>query len=360
MSLVPPANVATAAAKGLEMRAEFGRGGTMVGVARAKQLKNRQELSPKTVKRMVSFFARHEVDKQGKGFYAGDEGYPSAGRIAWELWGGDAGKTWAEKTARSMERKEEGASAMTDVRVLKGSAVRRIDGKLGTIKSVSLPWVTVEWTSGKEQSFLRSDDSLREDIEVKTLNDGWVALGSLVGVQEESEGDETDDLIDSLRDMASNLVAEVKLKKASAETKAKTASASSKRRAGAKKGAKKAAGKKKAAGGSKKKGYEPSGGGNPYSNRDNRGDKPEDVPAYGGKSNKFFGDGPTEMPQAGKWSCKNTGPYRAKCVSSEGEVKIVNIKKSYKKKYNKAYASAEADGATNSVRGIANRSKKKK
>jgi hypothetical protein len=44
---------------------------------------------------MVSFFARHEVDKQGQGYRPGTEGYPSAGRIAWALWGGDAGRTWA-------------------------------------------------------------------------------------------------------------------------------------------------------------------------------------------------------------------------------------------------------------------------
>jgi hypothetical protein len=338
----------------------------MVGVARATQLKNRQELSPRTIKRMVSYFARHEVDKQGKGFYADGEGYPSAGRIAWELWGGDAGKTWAEKISRSMERQEEGVTTMTDVRVLKGSEVRRIDGKYGVIKQVSLPWVTVEWKYGKEQSFLRSDDSLHEDIEVKTLNDGWVALGQLVGMEEEVEettkaddaSEETSDIISSLRTMATNLVAEVKLKpkKASAETKAKVSG----RRKGVAASAKKKVGKKKAA--KAKKGYEPSGGGNPYANRGTRGDSPENVPGYGppSKSNKFFGNGPTEMPQSGYWACTNIAPYTSRCVGKEGEVKIVKINKSYKKAYNQNYANAEADGKTNSVRGIANRKAKKK
>jgi hypothetical protein len=41
------------------------RGMTLVGLARARQLLNRQELSPQTIDRMVSYFARHEVDKQG-------------------------------------------------------------------------------------------------------------------------------------------------------------------------------------------------------------------------------------------------------------------------------------------------------
>jgi HK97 family phage major capsid protein len=46
---------------------------------------------------MVSYFARHEVDKEAEGFRVGEEGYPSNGRIAWALWGGDAGKTWSER-----------------------------------------------------------------------------------------------------------------------------------------------------------------------------------------------------------------------------------------------------------------------
>jgi hypothetical protein len=45
---------------------------------------------------MVSFFARHEVDKQGQGYTPDEDGYPSAGRIAWALWGGDPGRAWAE------------------------------------------------------------------------------------------------------------------------------------------------------------------------------------------------------------------------------------------------------------------------
>jgi hypothetical protein len=44
---------------------------------------------------MVSYFARHEIDKEAEGFRPGENGYPSAGRIAWALWGGDAGRTWA-------------------------------------------------------------------------------------------------------------------------------------------------------------------------------------------------------------------------------------------------------------------------
>jgi len=107
IDLTPTAGMAEEAERGLAWREEYGRGGTAVGVARAVQLKNRQELSPETVRRMVSFFARREVDKQGQGFTPDEDGYPSNGRIAWALWGGDAGKTWAEAKDAAMDRIDE-------------------------------------------------------------------------------------------------------------------------------------------------------------------------------------------------------------------------------------------------------------
>lgn len=90
----PPAAVANAAKKGLALRKTFGRGGTGVGVARARDLSNQKNISWDTIKRMVSYFARHEVDKQGQNW--ANESNPSAGYIAWLLWGGDPGRRWAE------------------------------------------------------------------------------------------------------------------------------------------------------------------------------------------------------------------------------------------------------------------------
>ena len=88
-----PQIVADNAARGLRLRKQFGRGGTEIGVARATELKNREKLAPSTIRRMVSYFARHEVDKRGKNY--GNEDNPSAGHIAWLLWGGDEGRAWA-------------------------------------------------------------------------------------------------------------------------------------------------------------------------------------------------------------------------------------------------------------------------
>jgi len=94
---VPTQAMAEEAERGLAWRAEYGRGGTEVGVARARDISNRVDLSDDTIGRMVSYFARHEVDKDAQGFRPGEDGYPSAGRIAWALWGGDPGKSWADK-----------------------------------------------------------------------------------------------------------------------------------------------------------------------------------------------------------------------------------------------------------------------
>ena len=115
---VPTDGMVTEAKKGLEWRKEHGRGGTMVGVARANQIVRKDRLSPSTVRRMKSFFARHEVDKRAEGFRPGESGYPSAGRIAWALWGGDAGQSWSNKKVDQLDRERnkflEEASELTD------------------------------------------------------------------------------------------------------------------------------------------------------------------------------------------------------------------------------------------------------
>jgi hypothetical protein len=81
--------------------------GTAVGWTRAGQLSRGESLSLDTVKRMYSFFSRHEVDKKGKGFFDGPE-FPSNGRIMWDAWGGDGGFSWS----RSIVNREKKAGEM--------------------------------------------------------------------------------------------------------------------------------------------------------------------------------------------------------------------------------------------------------
>lgn len=110
INTTPNNSMAEEAARGLQWRRKFKRGGTTVGVTRANQLIDKENLSIDTVKRMYSYFSRHEVDKQAEGFKQGEEGYPSAGRIAWALWGGDAGFSWSKKVRDQIEREENKAA----------------------------------------------------------------------------------------------------------------------------------------------------------------------------------------------------------------------------------------------------------
>ncbi|MBI2260076.1 MAG: hypothetical protein HYU62_00200 [Caulobacterales bacterium] len=88
----PPKAVAEAARRGLDLRGRHGRGGTDVGVRRADRLVGREPVSDRDIKSMYSYFARHAVDKRGRRWADPDQ--PSAGFIAWHLWGGDAGRDW--------------------------------------------------------------------------------------------------------------------------------------------------------------------------------------------------------------------------------------------------------------------------
>lgn len=100
---IPPESVAAAARRGLALREKqspSNRGGTEVGIARAKQLANREPVSESTMARMNSFFARHAVDAQGEGW-----GEDSKGWQAWLLWGGNPGRSWAQQIAKGRLKK---------------------------------------------------------------------------------------------------------------------------------------------------------------------------------------------------------------------------------------------------------------
>lgn len=107
LNLTPTSGMKSAAARALAWKKEGKRGGTRVGLARANQIVNGTELSESTVARMYSFFSRHEVDKKATGFSAGEEGFPSPGRVAWDLWGGDAGYSWSTAKWNSIKNKRE-------------------------------------------------------------------------------------------------------------------------------------------------------------------------------------------------------------------------------------------------------------
>ena len=100
----PTDGMVTAAKRALEWRREYGRGGTDVGVARARNIANRDNLSDETVKRMYSFFSRHENNKAKHYSAKEPDGGPTAWRIAWDLWGGNAGYSFSKRIAERLEK----------------------------------------------------------------------------------------------------------------------------------------------------------------------------------------------------------------------------------------------------------------
>ena len=115
VDLKPTSQMSELAERGLRLREEHGRGGTEVGVARARDIKNGENLSPETVGRMANFFSRHRVDLEAPAADPSHEDYPSAGVIAWLLWGGDpanpdeAGAAWSDRKLQELEGAREKA-----------------------------------------------------------------------------------------------------------------------------------------------------------------------------------------------------------------------------------------------------------
>jgi hypothetical protein len=100
-SYVPPEGAQKAAQAALAARAAAApsnRGMTAVGLARARQLANGQRVSLATIRRMVAYFDRHEVDNAGSTWDAKGKGWQ-----AWHGWGGDAGRAWAESVLKKHE-----------------------------------------------------------------------------------------------------------------------------------------------------------------------------------------------------------------------------------------------------------------
>ena len=105
-SFTPPEAVASAARRGLRLREKV-KAGTDVGVARARDLKNRRPVSLETIGRMVSFFARHGAQKPSN---IGTDASPTPWLVAWLLWGGDAGRDWSASVWRRHGSEEKARS----------------------------------------------------------------------------------------------------------------------------------------------------------------------------------------------------------------------------------------------------------
>jgi hypothetical protein len=102
--------------------------GTMVGWTRAGQLSRGETLSLSTVKRMYSYFSRHEVDKKGKDWDNSER--PSNGKIMWLAWGGDAGFSWSRKIVnreKNMKKSLEVQEVIEEIKDMLEDVVNPVD-----------------------------------------------------------------------------------------------------------------------------------------------------------------------------------------------------------------------------------------
>lgn len=124
-TFTPPQSVRSAAKRGLEMRRNNGGKGGLdakeasaqgigSGVVRAQNLSSGQGISYDTVKRMKAFFDRHEQNKHGPN-----------GKVAWALWGGDAGRAWAN----SIIKQEEGGKMDKAMNPHQKNVMAQLDGE---------------------------------------------------------------------------------------------------------------------------------------------------------------------------------------------------------------------------------------
>jgi hypothetical protein len=165
----PPQSVAAEAEKGLEYRkkanpsdkggltpAEASKQGIGSGVQRATNLKNRDNVSPEVIRQMCAFFSRHE---KNKGISPENKATPwkDKGHVAWLLWGGDPGKTWAEKVRDQMDRADEKADKTAAVEPLTIEQVNAlpVGAVIGTRDGMTFYRHTTPGKSGWER--VRSD-----------------------------------------------------------------------------------------------------------------------------------------------------------------------------------------------------------
>ena len=127
------------------------------------QLASRESLSLDTVKRMYSFFSRHEVDKKGKDF--DNLSKPSPGRVAWDAWGGDAGFSWSR---RIVERMSEKANNTVDTTAF-----------FGIVKADKQKDGTLVVTGVATDDTLDVDDQICDPDWLKTAMPEWFRWGNI-------------------------------------------------------------------------------------------------------------------------------------------------------------------------------------
>jgi ATP-dependent protease ClpP protease subunit len=133
-----PESASNNARKALDWIEEYGRdivdAGTEVGLARARQLANKEPISDDTVKRMASF-NRHKQNSEVAPEFK-DEPWKDRGYVAWLMWGGTSGVNWAIEKSNTITNfinlfKNADMSLFTKLKnTIQGIQSKLIDGEL--------------------------------------------------------------------------------------------------------------------------------------------------------------------------------------------------------------------------------------
>jgi hypothetical protein len=184
-SHTPPKSVQAAASRGLKLREEYGRGGTQTGISRARDLSGGKGIPLETIRRMKAFFDRHEKNKNTPP----EEGN---GKIAWLLWGGDAGRTWAEGIVnaanKEMEKMKEEKDPMMEKEDDEGME------KASPLQLVKQVWVATDGkTFEKKAECVAYQEDLNDPIKVAMAK----ADAIINQDDEETDDEETDDEVET-------------------------------------------------------------------------------------------------------------------------------------------------------------------
>jgi hypothetical protein len=153
--------------------------GTAVGWTRAGQLARGETLSLSTVKRMYSYFSRHEVDKKGKDWDNSES--PSNGKIMWLAWGGDAGFSWSRKIVereKNMKKSYSQEEMFDEIKDILDDVVNPIDK-------------VIEITDDEEITKALRPEVTREQM-YAIIEHLTEAIESMLEVPEEEDSEESD------------------------------------------------------------------------------------------------------------------------------------------------------------------------
>ena len=169
-------------------------------VSWARRMANGADISPEKAVKMRAWLARHESDKSGEGFDPGEDGFPSPGRVAWALWGGDPAVSWSNKLVGQMEREDENRAIRKEQKAIRwrnfvqnvqGPAERALEEAVaGYLKGYAtriadrLPSILDEYGG----QITKNADRMLTDLVIRQPDDDWLAQLLLL----EDEGIEVD------------------------------------------------------------------------------------------------------------------------------------------------------------------------